>query len=53
MLQSTFATEKPCQSERINPKSADERASTASDHECRPVAGARFWRADALEVASA
>ena len=40
-------------SERTNPKSADALASTVSGLGCPPVAVARFWRADALEVASA
>ena len=45
--------QKPCLSERTNPKSADAHASTASDHGWLPVEVARFWRADALKVASA
>ena len=53
MIQSMFATKTRCLSERINPKSADAPAYTAFEHGCLPVAAARFWRADALEVASA
>ncbi len=53
MIQSMFATKTPCLSERINPKSADAPAYTVFEHGCLPVAAARFWRADALEVASA
>ena len=53
MLQSMFATKTPCLSERINPRSADAPAFTAFEHGCLPVAAAQFWRADALEVASA
>lgn len=53
MIQSMFATKTRCLSERINPKSADAPAYTAFEHGCHPVAAARFWRADALEVASA
>ena len=45
--------EEPCLSEHTNPKSADVRASTASDLGWRPRAGGRFWRADELEVANA
>ena len=53
MIQSMFATKAPCPNERINPRNADAPASTAFEHECHPVAAARFWRADALAVASA